>query len=439
MEVANSEVQFVPPNNSLEKYLVQLWKKLLKMDQVGIHNSFFELGGDSLTGAISIYQLQEALSEALPLATIFETPTVFELARYLEQKYPAGVARLLGTPVPISAVVEEADHSTTLVPIQPKGGKPPLFCIHPAGGIVFPYYTLAPYLDKDQPLYGIQDPSLYDGQSALISIEAMAARYLEALKTVQPEGPYHLLGWSIGGVVAYEMAQQLSMQGLPTALLIMLDTSAPPHARALRPHLSLRDRLQWNASWVLALPNRLRGVGSAIKPIASYVRSDLFLLTSSVKRSNTPSNGNPTLVDLLSWVGLDTWRSKMLKEAEVASTVSQETSLLLIEMPAVRRILELVREHSRLVRRYIVKPYRGRITLFRAVRSGSNENGVKDPTMGCGALAEGGVDVNSIRANHVALLVKPYVEILAQELRTCIDQGSGSSTGSGDIHSSNSQ
>ncbi|MCL4559495.1 MAG: condensation domain-containing protein, partial [Chloroflexi bacterium] len=162
-KVAVTRVEkYIPPDNPLEKYLVQLWEKLLEMDQVGIHDNFFELGGDSLMEAICIFQLEDALGESIPLVAVFEAPTVFDLARYLEQKYPDGVARLLGTPVPVSAVVEEAVRPTTLVPIQPEGGKPPLFCIHPAGGIVFPYYTLALYLGKDQPLYGIQDPSLYD-------------------------------------------------------------------------------------------------------------------------------------------------------------------------------------------------------------------------------------------------------------------------------------
>ncbi len=435
------EEKYVPPGNSLEKYLVQLWETLLKTDQLGIYNSFFELGGDSLTGAICIFQLQDALGETIPLNVIFDAPTVFELSQYLEQKHPNGVARLLGAPIPIhvTVVAESPVGPTTLVPIQPKGSKPPLFCIHPAGGIVFPYYTLALYLGKDQPLYGIQDPSLFDPQLAPKSIEAMASRYLEALKTVQSEGPYHLLGWSIGGVVAYEMAQQLSRQGQPVALLIMLDTNAPVPARELQPQSSFRGRLTQIASWIKELPNRLQRVGSTIKPITSYVRSGLFLLAASVKRSGGMASEKPTIVDLLGWARLDTWRTHMLQDAEVANTVSQDASLLLVEMPAVRRILKLVREHGQLVRRYAAKTYRGQITLFRAARSESNEKVVKDSTMGWGVLAEGGVDVHSIQANHVALLVKPHVEIFAQELNACLNQRTSSSSGTVDFHSSDSQ
>jgi thioesterase domain-containing protein len=422
----------VPPGTPLERHLVQLWEKLLKKDPVGIHDNFFELGGDSLTGAICIYQLQEALSETIPLAAIFDAPTVFELARYLEQKLPAGVARLFGNPIPIPAVIEEAVHPIILVPIQPKGSKPPLFCIHPAGGIVFPYYTLAHYLGKDQPLYGLQDPSLYDARSTPQTIEAMAAGYVKALKTVQPEGPYHLLGWSIGGVLAYEMAQQLSMQSQPVALLIMLDTSAPVPAMALQPsHRGWRTQMMSSTE---KLFNRLQGIGSAIKPISSYIRSGLFLLAVSGKRSGGPASEKPKIADLLGWAGLDTWRTRLLRESEVASTVSRETTLLLIEMPAVRRILELVWEHRQLVRRYTAGTYQGRITLFCAARSEPNEKDAKDPTMGWGVLAEGGVEVHFIQANHVGLLVKPHVEILSQELKIVLDQSRRSPSSSTDAH-----
>jgi thioesterase domain-containing protein len=125
---------------------------------------------------------------------------------------------------------------------------------------------------------------------------------------------------------------------------------------------------------------------------------------------------------LLGWAGLDTWRTNLLGEAEVANTISQETSLRLVEMPAVRQILQLVRKHSQLGRRYAAEKYQGRITLFRAGRSGPIKKDSNDPTIGWGDLAIGGVDVHLIQANHVALLVKPHVEILAQELKACLDQ-----------------
>lgn len=415
-------------STQLENFIAQIWEKLLKTDKIGIHDNFFDLGGDSLLGAICIQQLQDKLQETIPLAAIFEASTVFELTRYLDQKFPAGVARLLGTTAVISSAVEETVIPSTIVPIQPEGSKPPLFCIHPAGGIVFPYYTLVPYLSKDQPLYGIQDASLYEVRSTPKSIEAMAADYLKALKTVQPEGPYHLLGWSVGGVLAYEMAQQLTRHGQQVALLILLDTPAPTLAKTPQSRISIKEVLQQITSWVQVLPNRVQQVGAAILPIASYIRSGLFLLTTSVKHNGTRSSKNPTIDDLLGWVGLDTWRSRLLSKAEVANIVSQNASLLLVEMPEVRRILELVREHRRLAQQYASKPYWGQIILFHAVPPEQSDR-AGDSMMGWGELAQRGVEVHTIKANHVALLVKPYVEILVRELKACLDQSSRPSRG----------
>ena len=224
------------------------------------------------------------------------------------------------------------------------------------------------------------------------------------------------------------MAQQLSRQGQQVAILIMLDTKAPTPARNPHPQSSLKGRLTQITSWAEEFPNRLRGVGSAIKPIVSYVRSGLFLLATSDKQISGPASEKPTIIELLGWAGLDTWRTRLLKQAEVASAVSQETSILLVEMPAVRRILELVGEHRRLVHRYAVEMYRGRITLFRAIHSERYERLAGDHTMGWGRLARDGVEVHTLPANHVSLLVKPCVEILAKELKTCIDGSRRSSS-----------
>jgi len=420
--ISNGEVQFLPPTSTLEEYLVQEWKKLFKIEQLNVNDNFFQLGGDSLKGAICTYKLQDAANETIPLNAIFEAPTISEYARYLEQNHPAGVARILGEPIHISKPVTKETRSTTIVPIQPHGDQPPLFCIHPAGGIVFPYYVLAAYIDKDRPLYGIQDPSLYNSQTVPGSIELMAADYIEAIKTVQPEGPYHLLGWSAGSVIAYEMAQQLSKQGRFVENLILLDTAAPVLTKTGH---SRSSRNGWRELpvWFKTLPGRVQEVPSITKAITSYIRSGLFLLAATEKQEAASSDDRPDLSSLLGWAGLDTWRAFLLQgQTEIASTVSQEPSLLLIRMPIVRGILKMVREHRRLVLRYRAESYSGRITLFRAVVSGSKSKVPADPTLGWGALAQQGVEVRTIQTNHVALFVKPHVKVLAHELMTCLNR-----------------
>jgi amino acid adenylation domain-containing protein/non-ribosomal peptide synthase protein (TIGR01720 family) len=434
-----------PAQQPLERYLADLWHDLFTSGPVSVEDDFFDLGGNSLLGAVLVHRLQEALQEDIPLTALFDAPTIAELAHYLEDHHPAGVARVLRRPIPSPAegaavvAAHEAAAATpgALVAIQPHGTRPPLFCVHPAGGVVFPYYTLVPYLGKDQPLYGLQDPDLYTKRSSVDSIEDLAARYVEALTTVQPAGPYSLMGWSVGGLVAYEMAQQLTAHGQVVAALILLDTQAPASHQSSTLTLSLRtftDRLQQAGPWVQAVRASLRTSGSALKPIISYVRSGLLLLMATTRRRRTPSDSKLTALDLVRWAGMDTWRARLLNDAEVARTVSRETSLLLVEMPAVRRVLDLVRKHRQLAHRYAAVAYRGRLTLFRAVPAGQGEHQAGDPAMGWQHLAEGGVELHAIRANHVALFVQPYVEGLAHELMACLDRSRSPLTDTDDRH-----
>jgi thioesterase domain-containing protein len=218
------------------------------------------------------------------------------------------------------------------------------------------------------------------------------------------------------------MAQQLSRQGHSVGNLLLLDTAAPALNRTSHSQ-SLRKRWRGVPAWIKTLPDRTQEVPSIAKPITSYIRSGLFLLAASSKRDTTSSDGKPALSSLLGWAGLDTWRALLLQgETEIANTVSQETSLLLIKMPAVTRVLELVREHRRLVLRYTAEKYDGKITLFRAVASGSRQKVSTDPTLGWGTLAQNGVEVRTIRANHVALFVNPHVKVLAHELMKCLNR-----------------
>jgi thioesterase domain-containing protein len=429
---------FAPAEKPLERYLARLWQELLKRERVGIHDDFFELGGNSLVGAVLINRLCEVLQEDVALTAIFEAPTVAELAHYLEERRPDGVARLLGRPVgapsdgkaggkaSVTASVEAVAPPSALVAIQPDGTLPPLFCVHPAGGIVFPYYTLAPYLGKDQPLYGIQDPNLYSQQSTFHSIEDMAAHYVQALQAVQPSGPYALLGWSVGGLIAYEMAQQLTRDGQVVAALLLLDTTPPVlYTKPRTSRRNLRARLQQLWAGVQGLSTTFVASGSTVRPILNYVRSGLFLLAASAQRERVErrsADQRPTMRELLRWAGMDTWRASLLNDAEVATTVSRETSLLLVEMPAVRRILQLVGEHKRLARRYVAQAYSGRITLFRAAPAEQRGAQAHALAKGWEKLAQGGVETHTLSANHVALLVKPYVETLAHELSLCLER-----------------
>jgi amino acid adenylation domain-containing protein/non-ribosomal peptide synthase protein (TIGR01720 family) len=425
-ELVRQNEGYKKTKNALEQYLTQLWRDLLKVDEVRRDDNFFELGGDSLNGAVCVSQLQDALNEPVSLTAIFEAPTIFAFSNYLMQHHLKGISKFLGIEIQFSIETEALRFPSSLVPIQPKGNKPSLFCIHPAGGIVFPYYTLAAYLGNEQPLYGIQDPQLYDPQQESKSIETMAANYVEVLKTIQPEGPYNLLGWSVGGVLAYEVAQQLAQKGQVVKNLILLDTDVPNLASDQKSKKSMREKLNQMKDWIESLPYQIQRKWFAIRPILNYIRSGLFLVSKFDNRKNGTDRQELKLADLLGWAILDTWRNRLLQEAELAHTVLQEESLLLIKMPAVRRILKLIRKHKKLVQQYTAQPYKGEITLFHAVDHAPNKNDKRESISGWRKIAEGRVMVHSIQANHVAFFVKPYVETLAEELTKSLNEKASS-------------
>ena len=135
------------------------------------------------------------------------------------------------------------------MPLQPRGTKRPFFCIHPLAGVVFPYYELAFALGKEQPFYGLQSLGIAGKERPLSTIEEMAARYIKAIKVVQPEGPYALGGWSLGALIAFEMVQQLQQTGQSVGLLVSLDESACSTSRIAN---------TWETVWfsfATAMPN----------------------------------------------------------------------------------------------------------------------------------------------------------------------------------------
>ena len=198
----------IPPRTALELQLAQIWADVLNAETVGVQENFFDLGGHSLLAVRLMAQVEQALGIHLPLATLFTDPTIEAQARLLNNQ-------------------QDAITHSPLVPIQPHGTLSPLFCIHPVGGNVFCYAELAQHLGRNQPLYGLQSPGLYDEETVVLSIEAMAKAYIQALQTVQLHGPYHLAGWSMGGVIAIEMAQQLQSIGESVARVTLIDSYSP--------------------------------------------------------------------------------------------------------------------------------------------------------------------------------------------------------------------
>lgn len=202
------------PRDILELELARIWTKVLQVQSLGIRDNFFSVGGHSLLAMRLFALIEQKFGRRLPLATLFEAPTIERLAALLRRQ-------------------DWTPSCSSLVPIQPNGSRPPFFCVHAHGGNVLNFKDLARHLGSDQPVFGLQAKGLDGKQPRHTSVEEMAADYLKEIRELQPSGPYFLGGYCFGGKVAYEMAQQLHRQGQEVALLAMIDAFAPGYRTLL--------------------------------------------------------------------------------------------------------------------------------------------------------------------------------------------------------------
>ncbi|PSL97409.1 non-ribosomal peptide synthetase DhbF [Bacillus subtilis] len=192
------------PRTPQEEILCDLFMEVLHLPRVGIDDRFFDLGGHSLLAVQLMSRIREALGVELSIGNLFEAPTVAGLAERLEMGSSQSALDVL-------------------LPLRTSGDKPPLFCVHPAGGLSWCYAGLTTNIGTDYPIYGLQARGIGQREGLPKTLDDMAADYIKQIRTVQPKGPYHLLGWSLGGNVVQAMATQLQNQGEEVSLLVMLD------------------------------------------------------------------------------------------------------------------------------------------------------------------------------------------------------------------------
>jgi thioesterase domain-containing protein/acyl carrier protein len=355
------EGTFVAPRDLLELQLTRLWEKLLGTQPVGVRDNFFELGGHSLLTVRLMARVEQQFGQKLPVATMFQGATVEHLA---------GVLRRSAKPV-----------TTTLVALQREGSGPAFFCVHPSGGNVFCYADLSRHLGADQPFYGFQSRGLDGVHPLYTEVESMAAHYVEALCAAQPEGPYLLGGYSMGGVVAFEMARQLRAQGREVAMLALLDVKAPGAEGA-----SDEDD---------------------VSLLASFAR-DLGLSLDKLKVS----------LPELQQLGQDEQLSYLLGQAREAGIVPPE-----LDLRQLRRLLNVFRANAKAMRSYAPQVYDGRVTLFNAGETVA-KNG-NDPAAEWGRLAAGGVEAYTVSGDHYSFIREPRVASLARLLKAGIAKATG--------------
>ena len=204
------------PRTPHEEVLCGLFAETLGLAAVGIDDNFFELGGHSLLATRLIGRIRAALHVEIAIRSLFEAPTVELLAKHLDAGDPA-----------------RSDFDPVL-PIKAAGGAQPLFCIHPAGGFSWPYSKFISHIPPDRPIYGLQARNLLERDTFPRTIEDMAADYVDLIRQIQPTGPYNLLGWSFGGLVAHAIATRLQATGDDVALLALLDSYPREQPGSLR-------------------------------------------------------------------------------------------------------------------------------------------------------------------------------------------------------------
>lgn len=198
-------ISIEPPANDLEQQLLRLWEDALGLHPLGVLDNFFDLGGHSLLAARLMHRVGRIVGRTVPLAVLFEAPTVRQLATLLREG-------------------NWSRRTSSLVAVHPTGTRPAFFCVHGVGGNVLGFRELGRRMAPEFPFYGLQSQGLHGDERLLTTVEDMAAHYIREIRSVQPEGPFFLGGYSFGGLVAYEMAQQLRAGNEQVALLALFDT-----------------------------------------------------------------------------------------------------------------------------------------------------------------------------------------------------------------------
>lgn len=374
------------PRAAIERTLSEIWRKILHVEQINIHSDFFESGGHSLNAVRLLVEVEQQFGQSFSLESLFEAPTIAEFARLLKHTLPSQAF-------------------TPLVSMQAANGYPPFFCVHPADGSVFHLSELASRMADHYTFYGLQAFGLDPYTSPLNRIEEMAAAYLQHIRDVYPAGPYLLGGYSSGGVITLEMAQQLRQQGEQTPLVILLDSVAP--------HILARNDVDDASEHAYGLLMLAYMVGNL---------HDINLLPVYAElRGLAPDWTIDVIQKDMQQAGGGKGRVILEQAARQAGILDEKDSAYL------QRIFEVLMAHLRAIRHYSVPPYDGRIILFRTQERIAGldydlPDYHHDSTSGWGAYSFPLLEVNEVPGHHFSFLQPPYVDELARKLLNCLQQ-----------------
>ena len=354
------------PSDGLERKLKEIWETVLKVEPISLKDNFFALGGHSLLAMRIVATIEKQLGRRISVPTVFENPTIAELAEVLGQ-------------------FEQKTEGSAIIKLQPHGNRPPLVLVHGAGGGMFwGYANLARHLGEDQPVLAFKSRGL-EGLPEPESIAGLAALYADELCRLQPQGPYYLGGYCFGGLVAYEMARRLTQSGQRIQFLALINTSVPN---------SSYSRFQWapSSAWRFA--------------------KNLLLKSAYACIANQWSK-------LLRWRGrllIQRLQSRKQNGAEASAKADQWADLSSYSHQEQR----LWQMHIRAWTSYQPQPYNGPVTLFR-----SNVHQLYssfDESYGWKEFVQGAVAVHRIWGGHDTIMAEPYVKHLGAAMRTALQR-----------------
>jgi len=362
---------YVAPWTATEIELADVWREVLGVERAGAADGFFALGGHSLLAVKLVSRIRQRFGREVALAELFRTPTLRGLAASID----AGAG---GTP------------ASPLVAIHAAGSKPPIVCVHPAGGTVFRYTDLARHLGADQPFLGLQARGVNDDVDPLPTVEAMADSYLSAIRAGVPEGPLVLAGWSAGGTIAYEIARRLRASGGEVPLVVLLDTHAPKADWEARSPDEVDLYLRYTHDLAGIAPDRLAELERELRALAAGER--LAALAEWIARSDVPVH---------------------------------ETTLAQIA-----RSVRVFATNLRAVNEYELRGYDGDVLL---VEAAEGIPGVPAPEGGVAAAwrrhVRGRLEVRTVPGTHGTLVGEPFVAHVAREIADVLTMGAEGSDG----------
>ena len=435
------------PRDRLERELIPIWQRVLDIDSMSPEDDFFELGGHSLLAVELFDSIERQLGQHLPLATIFEAPTVRGLAAVIRNGSWQGTRGLL-------------------VPVTSNDSRPPLFCVSAGDGNPAAFGALARRLGNDQPLYALQPRGVYGGSPLFTSVEAAARRYLRAIRKVRPHGPYLLAGRCLGSAIAYEIARRIEAKGERVDLLLVMDSAGPSATRR-----RLADGTDFNLFMIAALRRSdldvdvfspagteafMRWLAEPVyffsdgTPSINRYLEQIYLLRSEIRDAYPDLSDDQTALGYINWtwdlaqseggvcLGLlpppsdpsllfeeqSRWRDRLARTVERLSwrTAEARDLITLGRLSGARaRLRWRIEEASRRAWvDYRAGAYRGKVAIVRSAEFRGHSHLDR-----WHALETGGIEEVHVIGTHRSMLREPDVASLAEIVRGLIDQAIG--------------